>query len=120
MGSGAAGWLNTTRYPPPTRTSASKESRVRPSDAGTHQRRNSSGVVHAWKTMRAGASNVRVATSSRSDVRSTVVRFVMGSLSFRAFIGLLLLFQLFDDPVQLAEARVPELAVALEPGRLFL
>src|SRR5918995_1263844 len=51
--------------------------------------------------MRAGALNVRVATSSLSDFRSTVVRFFMGL-------------------VHLVEARVPELAVLLEPRRLFL
>src|SRR5262245_16805096 len=44
----------------------------------------------------------------------------MGSLTLRASIGLLLLLQFVDDLVQLAEARVPELAVRLEPRRLFL
>ena len=45
-----------------------------PNDFGTHQRLNSSGLVHASNTMRAGALKVRVTTSSRSDFRSTVVR----------------------------------------------
>ena len=48
-----------------------------PIDLGTHHCLNSSGLVHASNTMRAGPLKVRVTTSSRSDVRSTVVRFVM-------------------------------------------
>src|SRR5262245_52795485 len=115
MGSGEAG--NTKRYVPPTRTSISQESRDRPNDLGTHHRLNSSGLVHASNTMRAGPLKVRVTTSSRSDFRSTVVRFFMrvGSLSLFASIDLLLLFQFLDNLVQLVEARVPELAVPLEP-----
>src|SRR5262247_234830 len=122
MGSGEAGWLNTKRYVPPTRTSISHESRDRPNDFGTHHRLNSSGLVHASNTMRAGALKVRVTTSSRSDVRSTVVRFFIrvASLSLLASIDLLLPFQLLDNLVQLVEARVPELAIPLDPGRLFL
>src|SRR4051812_16459274 len=71
--------------------------------------------------MRAGPLKVRVATSSRSDFRSTVVRFFMGvgSLSLLASIDLLLPFQFLDNLVQLVEARVPELAVSLDPCRLF-
>src|SRR5512134_368834 len=92
MGSGKAGWLNTNRYVPPTRTSMSQESRDMPNDFGTHHRWNSSGLVHASNTMRAGPLKVRVATSSRSDFRSTVVRFFIGvaSLSLLASINLLL------------------------------
>jgi hypothetical protein len=45
-----------------------------PIDFGTHHRLNSSGFVHASNTMRAGPLKLRVTTSSRSDVRSTVVR----------------------------------------------
>src|SRR5262249_33113756 len=76
----------------------------------------------ASNTMRAGALNVRVTTSSRSDFRSTVVRFSIrvASLSLLASIDLLLPFQLLDNLVQLVEARVPELAIPLDPGRLFL
>src|SRR6187431_301492 len=113
---------NSRRYLPPTRTSISQERSDMPIDFGTHHRLNSSGVVHAWNTMRAGPLNVRVVTSSRSDFRSTVVRFFMGvgSISFLASIGLLLLFQFFNDLVQLIEARVPELAVPLDPCHLFL
>src|SRR6187200_150898 len=116
MGSGEA--ANTKRYVPPTRTSISQESRDTPIDFGTHHRLNSSGLVQASNTMRAGPLMIRVTTSSRSDVRSTVVRFSIGagSLSLLASIDLLLLFQLFDNPVQLVEARVPELAVRLDPG----
>src|SRR6185503_881313 len=93
-----------------------------PIDFGTHHRLNSSGLVHASNTMRAGPLKVRVVTSSRSDFRSTVVPFFMGvgSLSFLASIDLLLPFQFFDNLVQLLEACVPELAVPLDPCRLFL
>src|SRR4030095_5156564 len=113
-------WPNSRRYLPPVRTSSSQECRDMPIDFGTHHRLNSSGLVHASNTMRAGALKVRVTTSSRSDFRSVVVRFFMGagSLSLLASIDHLLLF--FDDLVQLVEARGPELAVPLDPCRLFL
>src|SRR5262245_59671659 len=119
-GSGEA--ANTKRYVPPTRTSMSQESRERPNDFGTHHRLNSSGLVHASNTMRAGPLKVRVTTSSRSDFRSTVVWFFMhvASLSLSASIDLLLPFQFLDNLVQLLEASVPELAVPLDPCRLFL
>src|SRR6185369_15475590 len=122
MGSGNASWRNTKRYVPPTRTSISQESRDIPVDFGTHHRLNSSGLVHASKTMRAGALTVRVTTSSRSDFRSTVVRFFMGvgSLPLVASIDLLLPFQFLDYLLQLVEARVPALAVPVDPCRLFL
>src|SRR5580693_4245062 len=117
-----ASWPNTKRYLPPTRTSASQESRDRPVDFGAHHRLSSSGLVHASNTMRAGALKIRVMTISRSDFRSTVVRFFtgVGSLSLLASIDLLLPFQVLDNPVQLIEARVPELAVPLDPRRLIL
>src|SRR6187549_327034 len=100
---------NSKRYLPPTRTSISQESRDTPIDFGTHHRLNNSGLVHASNTRRAGPLKVRVTTSSRSDFRSTVVRFVLtaGSLSFLASIDLLLPFQFFDHLVQLVEARGP-------------
>src|SRR6476660_6888668 len=121
MGFEASG-PNTKRYVPPERTSISQESRVMPIDFGTHHRLISSGLVHASNTMRAGPLKVRVTTSSRSDFRSTVVRFFMGvgSLSLLASIGVLLPFQFLDNFVQLVEACVPELAVPLDPGHLFL
>src|SRR5499426_2547586 len=91
-------------------------------DFGAHHCVNSSGVVHASNTMRAGPLNVRVTTSSRSDLRSTAVRFFIGvaSLSLLASIDLLLPFQFLDNLVQRVEAGVPELAVPLNPCRLFL
>src|SRR6266508_2166321 len=99
---------NTRRYLPPTRTSISQESRDMPADFGTHHRLNSSGLVHASNTMRAGALKVRVTTSSRSDFRSTVVRFWFfigaGSVSLLASMDDLLVFQIFDNLVQLVEA----------------
>src|SRR5215831_9013723 len=93
-----------------------------PNDFGAHHRLSSSGLVQASNTMRAGPLKVRVTTSSRSDFRSTVVRFFMGvgSLSLFASIDLLLPFQFLDDLVQLVEACVPKLAVPLDPCRLFL
>src|SRR5215470_7521274 len=113
---------NTRRYFPPVRTSISQERRNMSIDFGTHHCLNSSGLVHASNTMRAGALKVRVTTSSRSDFRSTVVRFFMGagSLSLIASIDFLLPFQFLDNLVQLVEACVPELAIPLDPGRLFL
>src|SRR6187399_1366591 len=113
---------NSRRYLPPTRTSISQERRDMPIDFGTHHRLNSSGVVQASNTMRAGPLTVRVTTSSRSDFRSTVGRFFMGvgSLSLLVSIDLLLPFQFLDNLVQLVEAQVPELAVPLDPRRLFL
>src|SRR5271163_4741790 len=117
-----ASWPNSKRYLPPTRTSASQESRDTPVDFGAHHRLSSSGLVHASNTRRAGPLKVRVTTSSRSDFRSTVVRFFMevGSPSLPASIDLLLPFQFLDNLVQLVEACVPELAVPLDPCRLFL
>src|SRR5262245_49464507 len=99
-------WLNTNRYLPPTRTSSSQESRDRPNDFGTHHRLNSSGLVNASNTMRAGPLMVRVTTTSRSDFRSTVVRFFMGmgSLLCLSSIDLLLPFQFLDNLVQLVKA----------------
>src|SRR5687768_4069245 len=113
---------NSRRYFPPTRTSISQERRDMPIDFGTHHRLNSSGLVQASNTMRAGPSKVRVTTSSRSDLRSTVVRFFMGvgSLSLLLSINLLLPFQFLDNLVQLVEPCIPELAVPLDPCRLFI
>src|SRR6187402_1711241 len=111
---------NSKRYLPPTRTSISQESRDIPIDFGTHHCLNSSGLVHASNTRRAGPLKVRVTTSSRSDFRSTVVRFMgVPSLSLLASIALLLPFELLDNLIQLVEACFPELAVPLDPGRLF-
>src|SRR6478672_1614568 len=119
---GSGSWWNTNRYLPPTRAYTSQDSRVIPIDLGTHQRLSSSALVNASNTMRAGPLMVRVTTTSRSDFRSTVVRFFTGpgSLSILAFIALLLSCEFLDNLVQLVEAFVPELAVPLEPRRLFL
>src|ERR1700754_663860 len=113
---------NTRRYLPPTRTSISQVSRDMPIDFGTHHRLNSSGLVHASNTMRAGALKLRVTTSSRTDFRSVVVRFFMGAglLSLPAAIGFFLPFQFHDNLVQRVEACLPELVVPLDPCRLFI
>src|SRR5918994_1296934 len=91
---------NSRRYLPPTRTSISQESKDMPIDFGAHHRLNSSGLV----------------------LRSTVVRFFMGvrSLTLLASINLLLPFQFLDNLVELVEPCVPELAVPLDPCRLFI
>src|SRR5688500_19961970 len=96
---------NTNRYLPPTRASTSQDSRVMPIDLGTHQRLSSSALVNASNTMRAGPLMVRVTTTSRSDVRSTVVRFFTGPglLSILASIARLLSCQFLDNLVQLVE-----------------
>src|ERR1700754_1422828 len=100
-----ASWPNSKRYLPPTRTSASQESRDTPVDFGAHHSLSSSGLVHASNTMRAGPLKVRVMTSSRSDFRSTVVRFFtgVGSPLLLASIDPLLPFHLLDYLVQRVE-----------------
>src|SRR5262245_1963721 len=96
--------------------SISQEATVIPIDFGSHQRMNSSGFAHASNTIRAGALKVRVTTSSRSDFRSAVVRFVMDVRSTSLVsIDHLLPLQLLDDVVELVEARGPAPAVALDP-----
>src|SRR5215510_7567268 len=111
MGSGEA--PNTKRYVPPTRTSISQESRVRPHDFGTHHRLNRSGLVQASNTMRAGPLKVRVTTSSRTSALSSCGSS-WGWAHFLVLppIGALLRFEFFDNLVQLVEC-VPELAILL-------
>src|SRR4029453_8167424 len=93
-----------------------------PNGFGAPHRLNSSGVVHASNTMRAGPLKVRVTTSSRSEVRSTVVAFFPGiaSRSFCGSIRLLLPLSFLDNLVQLVEPCFPELAVPFDPFRLFV
>src|SRR6516225_126214 len=111
MGCEAPGRI-TSRYRPPTRTSSSQESRVRPNDFGTHHRLNSSALVNASNTMRAGPLMVRVTATPRSDFPSTVVRSFggAGSVSLLAFNDPLLPFQLPYHLLQPVKARVPDLA----------
>src|SRR5579859_6696692 len=99
-------WRMTKRYWPPTRTSTSQESSDMSNDFGIHHRLSSSGLVNASNTMRGGPLMIRVTTSSRSDFRSTVVRFFIGvrSLSLLMSIDLLLPLQFLDNRVQLIEA----------------
>src|ERR1700753_2497008 len=54
------GWRNNNRYVPLVRISISQESIVKPDDFGTHHRLNSSGLVQASNTIRAGPLKVRV------------------------------------------------------------
>src|SRR5260370_34155933 len=102
---------NSRRYLPPTRTSISQESRDIPIDFGTHHFLNSSGLVHASNTMRAGPLKALVQTISRSAFRSTVVRLfmVLGSLSLFASNDLLPLLQFLNNGVHRVDACVPEL-----------
>src|SRR5262245_48888142 len=113
---------NAKRYLPPVRTSISQERRNMPIDFGTHHCLNSSGLVQASNTRRAGALKVRVTTSSRSDFRSTIVRFFtgVGSLFFLASIDSLLSFQCLHHLGQLVETRLPEPAGPLEACRPLL
>src|SRR5215216_1103182 len=93
-----------------------------PIDLGTHHCLSSSGRVHASNTRRAGPLKVRVTTSSRSDFRSTVVRFFVrvGSTSIFSTIDCFLSFQCLDNRVQRLEARAPEMVVSLDPRCRFL
>src|SRR5215471_3620944 len=77
-GCSEAGWLNTKRYVPPVRTSASQETKDIPNDFGVHHRLSNSGLVQASNTMCGGPLKVRVTTCSHSGCRSTVVRFFIG------------------------------------------
>src|SRR5499427_9966741 len=122
IGFSETGWPNTKRYVPPVRTSASHEMKDIPNDFGAHHCLSNSGLVQASNTMCAGPLKVRVTTSSRSDFRSTVVGFFMGvgSLSLFSSNDSFLPFQFLNDLVQLVEACDPELAVPLNPCRLFL
>src|SRR5262245_26799823 len=88
-----------------------------PIDFGTHHCLSSSGRVHASNTRRAGALKVRVTTSSRSDFRSTVVRFLVGvgSISFFSTIDFSLSFQCLYNRVQRLKACTPEKVVPLDP-----
>src|SRR3954447_3709984 len=107
-----------SRYLPPVRTSISQARSFMPIDFGTHHLWNSSGFDQASNTRCAGASNERVTTSSRSDLRSRVVRFIAAaSRVLLASIPVLLLLEFFDDLVQLAEPRVPEFVVRRDPRR---
>src|SRR5512143_1728146 len=100
----------------------SHDSRVKPSDFGTHHCLNSSGLVHASNTIRAGPLIVPDTTSSRADLRSDAVRFFMGvgSPAVLASMASLLACQCVDHLLQCIDARVPEPAVALDPRRLVL
>src|SRR5262245_17635109 len=111
---------NSSRYLPPVRTSISQDTSVMPAPFGTHHRRNSSGSAHALNTMCGGASNRRVTTSSRSDFRSTAVRFCATGLLLVCWSIFFLLFHLENDLVQGIEPRLEELAMRFDPFGLRL
>ena len=86
-----------------------------PVDFGAHQRMNGAGVVHAANTMWAGPLKLLVTASSRSDLRSTIVR-----LSFPSSIDVLLQFQFLNKLVQRIKACAPKLTIPIDPCRLCL
>src|SRR3954452_17729648 len=107
---------NSRRYLPPVRTSISQDRSETPvTDRGIHQRWNSSAWLHALNTMWRGASNRRVTTSSRSDFRSTAVRFGAALWLLVCWSIILLLLHLENDLVQSVEPRLEELAVRFDP-----
>src|SRR5919107_2215079 len=112
---------NSSRYRPPVRTAISHDRSETPdTDFGIHQRRNSSGWLHALKTVLGGASNIRVTTSSRSPLRSTDVRFCAPPTLLACRFIASLLFQFSDEFVQGFEAGLKKLAVRLDPLGLRL
>src|SRR3954462_1638034 len=110
-----------SREAPPTPAPPSHDRSLTPTDFGTPHCRNSSASVQASNTTSRGPSIVRVTTSSCSDVRSIVVRSiaVVASAAFRASIVPLLPSPLRDDLLQHVEPGVPQLALLLDPFRLF-
>src|SRR5262249_17838100 len=64
----------------------------------------------------AGASKMRLTTTSRSDLRSAEVGCLAPAGSLLSTIVSVLAFQFVDDLVQRIEARRPHAAVALKPG----
>src|SRR5688572_9541456 len=74
------------------------------------QRFKSSGLVWASHTRLAGASNMRMTTTSRSDGVCTSTGSGIGSVHARA-VGL----QGFEQGVETAVVRLSEFAVALDP-----
>src|SRR3954452_4021602 len=91
-------------------------------DFGTHHCRNSSASVHASYTMSRGPSIARVTTSSCSEVRSIVVRFVvvLTSAVLRVSIVQLLPSSVRDDLLQRVDPGVPQPALLIDPRRLVL
>ncbi len=96
--------------------------RVMPIDFGIHHCLKSSAFVQASNTRRAGASTVLVTTTSRSETRSTVVEGFtrVGSLSLWTASTFSFRFISSTTSVERIEARGPELAIALDPGDLFI
>src|SRR5689334_15082627 len=95
--------------------SSSHDASVAPSDRGTHHCRNTAASLHARRPRRAGASTVRVTTTSVSDAFVTLV-----FLSVSVGIRLLLLLEVFEHVIQRVEPRVPQLAIAEDPLHLVL
>lgn len=93
-----------------------------PMDLGAHQRMNSSGLVQASNTIRAGASNTRVTAISSADICLTIVRPSTGTdpCSCLSPITVLLAFEVFDNLFQCVETGIPKLAIPLDPFRLLL
>src|SRR6185437_387853 len=96
----------TYRHAPPTRRSISHA--VSSPRFACHQRRTSSGVVHALNTSSFGASNSRV-TRICSSVGSVTVALRVTVISF------VLLFEFFQHCIELLEALAPRALVVLHP-----
>src|SRR5690242_8825966 len=95
------------RQRPPTRCSPSLDGMVNP--RGQSHSRMCSGSVHIRYTSSAGASKMRVRTSSRSRA-SAPTSFLLACMSL-----LLLALQLLQVIVQTVEALLPVAAVVLDP-----
>src|ERR1700676_3476419 len=99
----------TKRQGPPGRRSTSHTASVQP--CGPNQRGRCSGLVHASKTRRRGASKTRVKTISRSDGVVTVK-----ALLFFATMFLLLLLHFQQILIETLKTLVKETAIVLHPA----
>src|SRR6185312_10223444 len=104
-----------TLYSPPGRISDLTVVTVNPTGAFSHRLR-CSGSVHAWNTSSRGASKKRVMCNS-GPVVAGAPRPVLSAL---ADMSLPLLLDGLEVVIQRVEARVPEVAILLDPIRYFL
>src|ERR1700749_2721728 len=92
---------------PPTRKSNAVVVVVKP--PGPHHFPTCAGSVHTFQTISRGASSVRVVMMVASPSGAI-------ALAFAAAMFLLLGLQVFEIVVETVEARVPQLAIFLEPA----
>src|SRR6476646_2866593 len=107
---------------PPSAPSSFVQTRRECGVTSMYRPKNSMGFAAAgWPNTKRYVPPVRTSASQERKEMVVVGFFMgMGSLSFLASIGCLLLFQFLDNLVQLAEACGPEPAVPFDPGRLFV